>query len=83
MEAFLHFIVRVLSLQELSQNATLDATLSTVPDASWNLTPDSLSCKRYHNVPTFTLPMAATKVKDVTQICSVPETALCKDGEAC
>lgn len=83
MEAFLHFIVRVLSLQELSQNATLDATLSTVHDASWNLTPDSLSCKRYHNVPTFTLPMAATKIKDVTQICSVPETALCKDGEAC
>lgn len=83
MEAFLYFIVRVLSVQELSQNATFDATLSTVQGVSRNLTPDSLGCNRYHNVPTFTIPMGTTKVKDFTQVCSVPETAPCNGGEAC
>lgn len=70
-------------LTRMSQNATLDATLSTVQEASRNLTSDSLGWNRYHNVPALTVPMGTAKVKDCTQVCSVPETAPCKGGETC
>lgn len=53
MEVFHYFVVTVPPLQELSQNATLDATLSTLQDLFQNLTPDSLGCNRYHNVLTY------------------------------
>lgn len=81
MEAFHYFAVRVPPLQELSQNATLDATPSTVQDLFWSLTLDSLGCNRYHNVLPLTIPMGTTKAKNFTQFCPMSETALCKDEE--